>query len=205
MQSILFCFCLIIFIVKCEQSLSTKNYENYIPEAHQLISDTNSTTDTYYYIKENSGKYLRWDGNHDTNFYGLYFDSVLKYDYQKDWYFFSLEVNDSRVRIKNTKTNSYLVCLSSNELILANLRDNNFESEFHILNTTDHWFNIRTNKGLFMTKTIIDPFEVSKQIDIYSVGITDSSNKSAELTFIKAENISKPNIKYVEVLGTKLY
>jgi hypothetical protein len=56
-----------------------------------------------------------------------------------------------------------------------------------------------------MTKTIIDPFEVSKQIDIYSVGITDSSNKSAELTFIKAENISKPNIKYVEVLGTKLY
>jgi hypothetical protein len=190
--------------VKCEQSLSTKYYEIYNSEANQLISDTNSTTDTYYYILVNSGKYLRWDGNRDTNFYGLYFDSVLKYDYQKDWYLFSLEVNDNRVRIKNAITNSYLVCLPSNELILANLKDNNFESEIHILNMTDNWFNIRTNKGLFMTKTIIDPFEVSKQIDIYSVGATDSLNKSAELIFIKAENISKPNIKYVEVLGTHL-
>jgi hypothetical protein len=125
-------------------------------------------------------------------------------DYQKDWSLFSLEVNDSGVRIKNAITNSYLVCLPSNELVLANLNDNNFESEFHILNTTDHWFNIRTNKGLFMAKTIIDPFEVSKQVDIYSIGTIDSSKNSAKLIFIKAENISQPNTKYVEVLGTNL-
>jgi len=105
----------------CLYFLVTISFLAEYSESIETIGDTGLTTDTYYYIKERSGKYLRWDGNYDYSLRGLYFDSVSKDNYRKDWYLFRLEILDgNRVKIINAKTNASLMYWNStSHLILS--------------------------------------------------------------------------------------
>jgi len=127
-----------------------KTYEN--------IGDTNLTTGIYYYIKEKSGKYLRWDGNYDDYYTkGLYFDLELKDDYRKEWYLFNLEVSqNNKIFIRNAKS-SFL--LFERQQHIENLVRNNFiylynsiyngtigGFEFKLMKTkNENWFNIKAD------------------------------------------------------------
>ncbi len=94
-QIFLYLVLFIRFSVDSESKVNSKvvTYEN--------IGDTNLTTNIFYYIKEKSVKYLRWDGNTDSD-WGLCFDPQLRNDYKKDWYVFELEISeDNKTLIRN--------------------------------------------------------------------------------------------------------
>jgi Na+-transporting NADH:ubiquinone oxidoreductase subunit NqrF len=86
-------FCLIFwsFILLIDILVDCDTKVNSNENTFKSIGETNLRTGINYYIKEKSGKYLRWDGNHDFHRSGLYFDSQLRDDYRKDWYLFALE------------------------------------------------------------------------------------------------------------------
>jgi hypothetical protein len=105
--------------VKCDVNFGTKTLVQNNQNNFQTIGNTNLKTGTYYYIREKSGKYLRWDGNNDLTFGGLYFDPELKKNYQNIWYLFDLEISDVQsvnniVRIRNLITGSVILNLFLN-------------------------------------------------------------------------------------------
>jgi hypothetical protein len=176
------------------------------------IGDTNLTTGTLYYIKEKSGKYLRWDGNYGTHNNGgdkkgLYFDQELRIDYKKHWYLFDLSnffLEDDEIVIRNVKLKSNLywnnkfvrkpfICLSQISWILD-------EMKFKILKTNnENWFNIQTSNKSYLSFNDQYSFEDDKY---YSIGCTFNESERAEVMFIKAEEQSINDNNYV--LGTNL-
>jgi hypothetical protein len=185
MYKILFCLSLFFHL---SFSSNLPNSEN--STSHQYIGDKNLTTGTYYYIKEKSGKYLRWDGNYDT-MKGLYFDSKdpkNEDNFQKDWFLFILEDNNNSVSIKNVKTNFYLQFYEDFGFALFQNR-----SKVELQKTTeDNYFNIHsdsdymTQNSFFQSKdSITKPYDLL--FDIYVIESTKSKDISAELTFEKVE------------------
>jgi hypothetical protein len=124
---------------------------------------------------------------------GLYFDSEIKEDFQKDWFLFILEDNDNSVFIKNVKTNFYLQLDEDFNFALSQNR-----SKVELQKTTeDHYFNIHsdgeyymTQNSLFQTKSsITKPHDLL--LDIYVIKSTISKDNSAKLTFKRVEDSSK--------------
>jgi hypothetical protein len=115
------------------------NYEN--------IGDTNLTTGVFYYIKEKSGKYLRWDGNIDL-FGGLYFDPELRDDYKKDWYLFSLVNSDrNKTTIRNLKLERYL-CYFGGFIGLFSYVFIRSETEFDVIEeNNENWLKIQYSRN----------------------------------------------------------
>jgi hypothetical protein len=164
----------------------------------KYIEDKNLTTGTYYHIKEKSGKYLRWDGNYDT-MKGLYFDSEIKDNFQKDWFLFVLEDNNNSVLIKNVKTNFYLQFYEDFGFALFQNK-----SKVELQKTTeDHYLNIHSDGENYMTQnsffqskdSMTKPYDLL--FDIYVIESTKLKDKSAELTFVKVDNSTKTIIESI--------
>jgi hypothetical protein len=188
MVKILFCLSLFFHL---SFSLNLQNNKNFA--SPQKIGDTKLLTDTYYYIKEKSGKHLRWDGNSDI-IKGLYFDSGIKDNFQKDWFLFILEDNNNNnVLIKNAKTNFYLQFYENSGFALFQDR-----SKVELEKATENdYFNIRSDGEHYMTQnssfqlknSITKPYDLL--FDIYVIESTKSKDISAELTFEKVEKSTK--------------
>jgi hypothetical protein len=197
-------------MVKCDNSFkTTKQSQSFRLGSPQKIGDTNLTTGTYYYIRDIYGKYLRWDGNHDNYKDGLYFDAELKDNYQREWYLFSLEVNGSSIRIKNSKTNGYFHNLEEIELVLIDSTTDGelgfeWEEEFVLSKTKDNWFVIQSKTGNFMTPNILNPFELLLRNSVYRLYMNYSLDRAAKVKFIKVENSSKIIKNNNYILGTNL-
>jgi hypothetical protein len=188
---------------------------------YENIGDTNLTTGIYYYIKEKSGKYLRWDGNSDSSFTkGLYFDLELKDDYRKEWYLFSLEVSQNyKYFIRNAKSEFLLFesfCLDNSALkyyihLESSTVNESYIGRFDfklIKAKNENWFNIKldsiwssngylTSNSEFRATNL--PFYTN---DIYAIDTTLNESESAEVMFIKAQNQSISSDDYI--LGTPL-
>jgi hypothetical protein len=191
---------------------NVKTYEN--------IGDTNLTTGIYYYIKEKSGKYLRWDGNSESSsMKGLYFDLELRDDYRKEWYLFSLEVSqNNKTFIKNAKTDFLLYeTLYLEDKVFKHfiyLENSQFNAshggfEFILIKTkNENWFNIKAeddwvSNGYLTSNSQFRAREQSFEFDdFYAIDSTLNESESAEVMFIKAQNQSISSDDYI--LGTPL-
>jgi hypothetical protein len=189
MIKILFCLSLFFHL---SFSLNLQNNKNFA--SPQSIGDTKLLTDTHYYIKEKSGKYLRWDGNSDI-IKGLYFDSGIKDNFQKDWFLFILEDNNNNnnVLIKNAKTNFYLQLYENSGFAL--FQD---KSKVELEKATENdYFYIRSDGEHYMAQN--SSFQLKNSIttqndllfDIYVIESKELKDKPAELTFEKVKKSTK--------------
>jgi len=192
----------LIFILFKSLSFEIVTNERSSSKSHKIIGDKNSTTsNNYHYIKEKSGKYLRWDGNVDYLFRGLYFDSELRDDYRNDWYLFSLEVSEiNKTIIRNVKTNTTLdLAITENFYVLtANFID---IMDFDISKNNDNiYFKIQANNKSYLS--VKNKFQAMEKLDIYSIDSTLNDSEAAEVIFVTAENQSISSDSYI--IGTNL-
>jgi hypothetical protein len=106
------------------------------------IGGTNLTTGVYYCIQDNSGKFLRWDGNQGSSRFGLILDSVDNCKTNSN-YKFIIEVDSNDViRIKNKRTNTYLAFYYSSYYFLSN--SSSYTNEINFVVRENDYLNIRT-------------------------------------------------------------
>ncbi len=206
-------------LVNCEIKV------NSIGNTFKNIGDTNLTTGIYYYMKEKSGKYLRWDGNYGKYVYEkeLYFDSELRDDYRRDWNLFGLEISkNNKTLIKNVKLNLFLYEQRYYEYFESSvikqfiyLNENSSVGlsgfEFQLMKTkSENWFNINAYdssygkySGYLTSNCQFRAREQSSHYgDFYAIESTLNESHFAEVMFIEAQNQSISAHNYI--LGTNL-
>jgi hypothetical protein len=150
------------------------------------IGGTNLTTGVYYCIQDNSGKFLRWDGNQGSSRFGLILDSVDNCKTNSN-YKFIIEVDSNDViRIKNKRTNTYLAFYYSSYYFLSN--SSSYTNEINFVVRDNGYLNIQTiyssSTSYYLTNTIAF-------VSAYGIyASTPSTTSSYYWRFIKAQNLS---------------